>query len=261
MREDDAALSEVGFPERDNGGRVRAGDGARAGDDSLARVVQAVDKERERLGRDLHDGVQQRLAAVRVRLNIAEEMAAGDHRLRRTLREIAEDLDAAIEELREVAQGVQPQVLTKHGLVAALAQAARVDAGSVNLNTAGLSRYPAELESAIYYCCREALQNAAKHGGPSARTSILLHEEADSVSFEVSDDGLGFDVAKATGGRGLQHMRDRMRLVGGRLSIVSRAGVGTVVSGVISPVPQPLSPATGTAVLSASECCLRDEHS
>ena len=93
----------------------------------------------------------------------------------------------------------------------------------------------AELESAIYYCCREAIQNASKHGGPSVRISVFLHDDACSVGFEVSDDGPGFEVSTATGGGGLQHMRDRMLLLGGRLSIVSHAGVGTVVSGAISP--------------------------
>jgi signal transduction histidine kinase len=175
--------------------------------------------------------VQQRLVAVGIRLGIAGELASDDPRLRRELGEIAADLDEAIDELREVAVGIHPQVLTDFGLVPALAQVARTAAGRVHVASTGLSRYPAELESAIYYCCREAIQNATKHGGPSVNISILLHEDADSVGFEVSDDGPGFDVAKATGGRGLQHMRDRMLLLGGRLSIVSRAGAGTVVSG------------------------------
>ena len=235
MRQDDAAPSDVGMPERDNGNRVRVRDGARAEVDGLVRVVEAVDKQRERLERDLHDGVQQRLVALRIRLAIAGELATGDPRLRRVLSEIGEGLDEAIDELREVARGIHPQVLTEFGLVAALAQVARAAAGPVDLASAGLSRYPAELESAIYYCCREAIQNASKHGGPSVNISILLREEADGVRFEVSDDGPGFDVAKATGGRGLQHMRDRMRLLGGRLWIVSQAGSGTVVSGAISP--------------------------
>ena len=103
------------------------------------------------------------------------------------------------------------------------------------LFSAGVSRYSVELELAIYYCCREAIQNAFKHGGPSVRISIVLHGDARGVGFEVSDDGPGFDVATATGGRGLQHMRDRILLFGGRLSIVSQAGIGTVESGAISP--------------------------
>jgi signal transduction histidine kinase len=88
---------------------------------------------------------------------------------------------------------------------------------------------------AIYYCCREAIQNASKHGGPSVSISISLYEDSHGVGFEVSDDGPGFDVAKAATGGGLQHMRDRIALLGGRLSIDSKPGVGTVVAGVIHP--------------------------
>ena len=199
------------------------------------RVVEAVDKQRETLERDIHDGVQQRLVAVRIRLTIAAELAGGDARLRRALSEIGEDLDEAIDELREVSRGIHPRVLTDHGLVAALGHVARATAGPVEIASTGLGRYPAELESAIYYCCREAIQNASKHGGPSVRISVFLHEDAHGVGFEVSDDGPGFEVATATGGRGLQHMRDRMLLLGGRVSVVSQAGVGTVVSGATSP--------------------------
>ena len=220
---------------RDNGTRVRPGSSRLEDVSRLARVVGAVDSEREALERDLHDGVQQRLVAIRIRLAIAGELGTGDPRLPRVLSQLGEDLDEAIDELREVARGVHPQILTDHGLVAALAQVARLAAGPVDVANHRVGRYPAELESAIYYCCREAIQNATKHGGASVRISISLHEDAHGVGFEVSDDGPGFDVATATGGKGLQHMRDRILLLGGRLSIVSQAEVGTVVSGVISP--------------------------
>jgi signal transduction histidine kinase len=201
---------------------------------SLVRVVEAADKQREALERDIHDGVQQRLVAVRIRLELAGELATGDARLRQALSEIGDGLDEAIDELRAVAHGIHPQVLTDCGLVPALAHVARDAAGPVTVTSSGLSRYPAELELAIYYCCREAIQNASKHGGPSVRITISLREHAHTVDFEVSDDGPGFDVATAATGRGLQHMRDRIVLLGGHLSIVSQAGVGTVVSGAIS---------------------------
>jgi len=235
MRQDHAAPSGVGPPSRKSGNRVAAGDGAGAAVGSVVRVVEAFDEQRERLERDIHDGVQQRLVAVRIRLGIAGDLANGDGGLRQELSEIGEDLDQAIGELREVSRGIHPRVLTDHGLVAALAHVARAAARPVDVAGEGLGRYPPELESAIYYCCREAIQNASKHGGPSVRISVCLHEDAQRVGFEVSDDGPGFDVATATGGRGLQHMRDRMLLLGGRLSIVSQPGVGTVVSGTTSP--------------------------
>jgi signal transduction histidine kinase len=196
--------------------------------------VETVDKQRESLERDIHDGLQQRLVALRIRLAVATELVPGDARLPRVLSEIGQGLDEAIEELREVAFGIHPTVLTDHGLVAALQHVARSAAGTVAVTSSGLRRQPAELELAIYYCCREAIQNASKHGGPSVKTVIVLHDDAHGIGFQVSDDGPGFDVAKATDGMGLQHMRDRMLLLGGRLSIVSQAGAGTVVSGGIS---------------------------
>ena len=171
--------------------------------------------------------------SVRIRVAIAAELVHGDARLRGVLGEIGDGLDEAIDELREVAYGIHPTVLTDHGLVAALEHVARHAAGPVAVTSSRLRRQPAELELAIYYCCREAIQNASKHGGPSVNIVIALHEDAHSVGFEVSDDGPGFDVATAKSGRGLQHMRDRIVLLGGRLSIESKAGVGTVVSGAI----------------------------
>ena len=223
----------TGSPVSDQGDHVRAGNGVLAKVGSLMRVAQAGDKQREALERDLHDGLQQRLVAVRIRLAIATELVPGDARLPGLLSEIGEGLDEAIDELREVAFGIHPTVLTDHGLVAALQHVARHAAGPVAVTSSGLTRQPAELELAIYYCCREAIQNASKHGGPSVKIVIVLHEDAHGVGFEVSDDGPGFDVATAKSGRGLQHMRDRIVLLGGRLSIDSKPGIGTVVSGAI----------------------------
>jgi signal transduction histidine kinase len=235
MQSNRAALADVGSPAGDDTDPVLDGTGVRAEvGGSLARVVQAVDMQRQLLERDLHDGVQQHLVAVRIRLGLASELASSDARLHGLLFEIGESLDDAIGELRNVAHGVQPRVLTDFGLVAALAHVARAAAGPVDVASTGLSRHPAELESAIYYCCCEAIQNATRHGGSSVCIAIVLHEDAHSVGFDVSDDGPGFDLAKAPAMGGLQHMRDRIGLLGGRLSIVSQAGVGTVVSGLIS---------------------------
>jgi signal transduction histidine kinase len=235
MQSNRAALADVGSPAGDDTDPVLDGTGVRAEvGGSLARVVQAVDMQRQLLERDLHDGVQQRLVAVRIRLGLASELANGDARLHGLLFEIGESLDDAIGELRNVAHGLQPQVLTDFGLVAALAHVAGAAAGPVDVASTGLGRHPAELESAIYYCCCEAIQNATRHCGSSVRIAVVLHEDARGVGFDVSDDGPGFDLAKATAMGGIQHMRDRIALLGGRLSIVSQAGVGTVVSGLIS---------------------------
>jgi signal transduction histidine kinase len=216
---------------------VRVGKGFLAEVGSLARVVQTGDKQRRALERDLHDGLQQRLVAVRIRLAIAAELPPGDAGLGAALSAVGQNLDEAIDELRQVAHGIHPSVLTEHGLVAALQHVARAAAVPVAISSNGVTRHPAELELAIYYCCREAIQNASKHGGPSVNISVFLHEDAHSIGFEVSDDGPGFNVATVRSGLGLQHMRDRIVLLNGRLSITSHAGKGTVVSGAIPSQP------------------------
>jgi len=212
-----------------------SGAGAVAGvRESVGRVVEAADRQREALERDLHDGVQQRLVALRIRLALAGELVNGDARLRATLADIGDGLDAAIDELREVAHGIYPTVLAEHGLTAALSHVARACASPVEVVGTEVARHPPELELAIYYCCREAIQNASKHGGSSVHVQVSLHEDANKVGFVVCDDGPGFDVAGAPAAGGLEHMRDRIDLVGGRLSIISRAGAGTVVSAAIA---------------------------
>ena len=201
------------------------------------RVVKTGDRQREALDA-IFDGVQQRLVAVRIRFASPPSWPPGDVRLREVLSEFGDGLDEAIDELREVACGVHPQVLTDHGLVAALEHVARAGRSCCRHQHRAHSS-PGRLELAILYCCREAIQNASKHGGPPCG-SLSRSPDADGVHFEVSDDGPGFDVAKeAAGGRGLHHMRDRIALLGGRLSIASQAGVGTVVSGSISPIRIP----------------------
>jgi signal transduction histidine kinase len=206
--------------------------------ESLARVVEAADRQREALERDLHDGPQQRLVALRIRLALAGELVNGDARLRGTLAEIGEGLDDAIDELRDVAHGIYPQVLAAYGITAALAHVARACAGQVDVVGTEITRHPPELELAVYYCCREAIQNASKHGGRSVHIHVSLREDAHDICFEVSDDGPGFDVAGAPAAGGLEHMRDRIELLGGRLSVISQAGVGTVISAAIS-LPDP----------------------
>jgi signal transduction histidine kinase len=96
-----------------------------------------------------------------------------------------------------------------------------------------VGRHPAELESAIYYACVEAIQNATKHSGPGVRIALELHENAHALSFKVTDDGPGFDAATSQVGAGVQNMRDRLGALDGRLSIVTAPGDGTVVSGTV----------------------------
>jgi signal transduction histidine kinase len=199
---------------------------------SRARTSHAVDDERRRLARNLHDGAQQRLIAAGMRLALTAERVT-DVALRRRLDRIGGSVQAALDEIREVSHGLYPHILSEQGLVAALEDA--VSPLSVRHNK--ISRHPPELESAIYYCCLEAVQNATKHGGPGVSITVTLREDPEGVSFEVADDGSGFDPAAVHHGMGLQNVHDRVGALDGSLSITSARGHGTVVSGRV-PLPR-----------------------
>jgi signal transduction histidine kinase len=198
---------------------------------SRARIVAAGDSERKKLERNLHDGVQQRLVAVRIRLALAGEHVAEQATIHDKLEGIGESVEEAIEELREVAHGLYPPVLTERGLLAALTEVRRHATTTLDVHATHVGQHPAELESAVYYCCLEAIQNATKHGGPAVQIAVMVREDADELSFEVSDDGPGFDASDAHTGTGLQNMRDRVGALNGHISIVTTPGHGTTVSG------------------------------
>jgi signal transduction histidine kinase len=204
---------------------------------SRARIVAAADNERRKLERDLHDGVQQRLIGVRIKLAIAGESDADPPAMRSELDGVGEDMDEAIDELREVAHGLYPPVLSRMGLLSALEHVSYHATTPIALDASDIGRHPVELESAVYYCCVEAIHNATKHGGAAVRISVALREDADQLSFEVTDDGPGFDPTEAHGGTGLQNIRDRVGALDGRVSIVTAIGDGTAVSGSI-PLPR-----------------------
>ena len=201
--------------------------------ESRARIVTAGDNERQKLERNLHDGVQQRLVSVRIDVELAGELAEGDSAVRDKLDAIGTSVDEAIDELREVAHGLYPPALRQYGLVNALEHVRRHVIAPVSFSAEGFGRHPAELESALYYCCVEAIQNATKHGGARVRVAVVLRGNEDELRFEVSDDGPGFDSSAAHDGMGLQNMRDRLGALDGRLTIVTSAGHGTIVSGSI----------------------------
>jgi signal transduction histidine kinase len=198
---------------------------------SRARIVLAGDNERRKLERNLHDGVQQRLAAIRVKLALASQLAGLDPVVRSSLDGIGQNVEEALEELREVSHGLYPPVLSDWGLVKALESIRRPSVAPLAIHATGIGRYPAELESAVYYCCLEAIQNATKHGGYAVHVTVTLREDADQLRFEVSDDGPGFDLSTVRTGAGLQNMRDRLGALGGQLSIVTAVGQGSIVSG------------------------------
>jgi signal transduction histidine kinase len=207
---------------------------------SRARIQAAADDERRRIERDLHDGAQQRLVALRVKLALAEELvqedpARGADRLHALGDEVARTLD----EIRSLARGVYPSLLAERGLPEALRAAAMGSTIDTRVSTDGVGRYPQDVESAVYFCCLEALQNATKHASKARRITVELHD-GDGLRFEVIDDGDGFDVEVHGEGAGLTNMRDRIEAVGGRLLVRSAPGGGTVVTGSVPPATGPL---------------------
>jgi signal transduction histidine kinase len=203
---------------------------------SRERLVNASDESRRRIERDLHDGAQQHLVALAVKVSLIKQQIATDPAAAEGLiDELRADVQAALMELRELAHGIYPPLLRERGLKEALRASASRSSLPVSV-TIGARRYPPELEAAIYFCCLEALQNAAKHAGPSSQVSITVAEGDRVVAFEVEDDGAGFDVDATPPGDGLVSMRDRLGVFGGSLIVTSAPGVGTRVRG---SVPQP----------------------
>jgi signal transduction histidine kinase len=208
---------------------------------SRTRIVAVADRERRRVERNLHDGAQHRLIALRVKLRLLEEANHADATSREQLvHELEDDAEAALEDLRSLVRGIYPPLLVDRGVRDALAWAARTAPIETTLDVGSLPRYAPEVEAAVYFCCLEALQNAAKHGGDGARATVRVREIADNLVFDVSDDGAGFDVARAVESGGLTNMRDRAGAAGGTLDVTSMPGAGTVVRGVV-PTISPLS--------------------
>jgi signal transduction histidine kinase len=200
---------------------------------SRRRISAAAAAERRRIERDLHDGAQQQLVTLRVQLELAaEEFERDPDRAARRLRELGPSVDAVIEDVRSLASGIYPALLADAGLGEALRAVAMRTSVPVSVRADG-RRYPLEVESAVYYCCLEALQNAAKHSGASG-VEIDLTTEDDRLRFTVRDNGRGFDQGDGhRDGNGLTNMRDRIAAVGGALAVESSPGHGTRIRGEI----------------------------
>ena len=132
-------------------------------------------------------------------------------------------MEDALDEVRSLARGIYPAPLADRGLVEALRAAALRSALPATVLAAGVGRYPRDIEAAAYFCCLEAMQNAAKHARDATVVVVDLSDDGD-LCFEVSDDGSGFDPATVTGGVGFTSMRDRVEAVGGEVTIDSAAG-------------------------------------
>jgi signal transduction histidine kinase len=196
-----------------------------------ARLVAAADAERRTFERKLHDGVQQELVALVVNLQLARELCATDpNAAGALLDQVGRDTRAALDGLRRLATEIYPPLLDAAGLVVALRSAA-ADAGVVaRVDVDVISGWETEVVTTVYFCCLEALQNAAQHAGSGAKTTVSVHREEAAVVFEVADDGDGFAQGQPTEG-GLRRIVDRVVALGGRLEIESEPGHGTCVRG------------------------------
>jgi signal transduction histidine kinase len=198
---------------------------------SRRRLATAAASERRRIERDLHDGAQQRLVTLRVQLELAaEELKRNPDDGARRLRELGPTVDGVIDEVRSLARGIYPPLLADAGLSEALRAVAAREAMTVTLEVENGVRYPLEVESAVYFCCLEALQNSAKHSGTTS-VAIALVSGVDELEFEVRDGGAGFTPSTDNGGAGLTNMRDRLAAVGGVLVVDSSPGGGTRIKG------------------------------
>jgi signal transduction histidine kinase len=198
---------------------------------SRQRLVAAQDAERRRLERDIHDGAQQQLVALSVKMKLLKTVTEKDpRRAMELVDQLRGESQEALENLRDLARGIYPPLLADRGLAEALTAQARKAPVPVEVRPNGLGRYPQEVEATAYFCVLEALQNTAKYADAS-RAVVRLTERDAHLTFSVFDDGRGFDVASTRRGAGLQNMVDRVEAVGGSLEITSTPGRGTTVTG------------------------------
>ncbi len=201
--------------------------------ESRRRIVSAQDERARALERNIHDGAQQQLVALSVRLRLAEGMLERDPaKARGLLADLQVQATETLEELRDLARGIYPPLLADQGLPSALEAQARRSSIPISIEPDGVARYGRDVESAMYFSCLEALNNAAKYSEASSVT-IRLMERDGWLRFEVSDDGRGFDPGAGSYGTGLRGIADRLEAIGGRLDVRSTPGEGTSVQGAV----------------------------
>ena len=219
---------------------------------SRQRIVAAADQARRRIERDLHDGAQQQLVALRISLGLARsavQTAPGE--AGELLEQTEQAASRALEDLRDLARGIYPPLLADLGLRAALEAQARKAAVPVTVEAPAVGRYPQSTEAALYFSVLEALQNVAKYAHASA-ARVTLAQDGPSLVFTVEDDGTGFDPAATPMGTGLQGIADRLAALGGTVGITSAPGHGTRVTGRVPATagddgPPPLEAVSGGA--------------
>jgi signal transduction histidine kinase len=200
---------------------------------SRQRLVTAQDEERRRLERNLHDGAQQQLVALTVKLRLFEQLVDRDPPKARSLAaQLQGEAAEALEELRDLARGIYPPLLADKGLVAALESQAGKSTVPTTIEGDRIGRYAREAEAAVYFSCLEALQNVAKYA-EATRATVTLSDGDGRLRFEVTDDGVGFDPGSSSYGTGLQGIADRLAALGGEFDIRSAPGTGTTVAGAL----------------------------
>ena len=208
---------------------------------SRARVVAAADASRRKIERNLHDGAQQHLVALAVKVGLVKKLLTIDpDTAAEMIDELRADVQTTLTELRELAHGIYPPLLRDRGLPEALQAAANRAVHPTRVD-ATIGRHPADLEAAVYFCCLEAIQNAGKHAGDAAEITVTVCENDTEVRFSVADTGVGFDAAgsSASLGHGFVNMTDRVGAIGGRIEVSSKVGSGTTIIGHI-PIGAPV---------------------
>ncbi len=200
---------------------------------SRARIVAASDAARRQIERNLHDGAQQHLVALAVNVRLARQLAERDPEASgKILDELGVGIQEAVQELRALAHGIYPPLLIDRGIAEALRSAAGRAALPTEVDAEGLERYSPERESAVYFCCLEALQNAGKHAGEGAAAFVRVWQDDTHLNFEVRDTGAGFDSKGTLGsGAGFVNMSDRVGAIGGTVTVTSAPGEGTTIAG------------------------------
>ena len=195
------------------------------------RLVSAQDEGRRRLERNIHDGAQQQLVALAVKLKLADNLIERDTtKAHELLEQIQQETHAALEDLRDLARGIYPPLLADKGLPAALEAQGRKSGLPITIRAGGVGRYPQAVEAAVYFSCLEALQNVAKYAEAS-QVDITLADLGERISFTVADDGRGFDPGVGRNGTGLQGIADRLAALDGRFTVTSSPGHGTTLEG------------------------------
>jgi signal transduction histidine kinase len=197
---------------------------------SRQRLVAAQDEARRRLERNIHDGAQQDLVALAIKLRLAGLTVEDLAEAKQVFGELQTDATGALENLRDLARGIYPPLLADRGLAAALNAQAGKSALPLAVVADGIGRFGQDAEAAVYFCCLEALQNTAKYAQAS-QARIAVQSQSGTLCFSVSDDGTGYDARHTPMGSGLRNMADRLAALGGRLEVRSAPGQGTTITG------------------------------